>query len=123
MTGDGAKANSLLAKAAERQSASSRLLGSYARLLVLTADPNMRNPQLALQLAERALQQSPSAQHAETLALCHAAAGSFALAIELQETVLAQSGRTVNANVRSRMEANLTRYKNREMGRLPFDTL
>ncbi|MEM7359805.1 MAG: tetratricopeptide repeat protein, partial [Pseudomonadota bacterium] len=123
MTGDGSKAYSLLAKAAERQSASSRLMGSYARLLVLTADPAMRNPQLALQLAERALQKSPSAQHAETLALCHAAAGSFALAIELQETVLAQSGQTVNANVRNRMEANLARYKNRGMGRLPFDTL
>lgn len=122
MLGDGAKAKALLAAAAQETSASARLLGSYARLLVLTTDSSMRDPQQALQLAERALQKSPSAQHAETLALCHAAAGSFALAVELQETVLAQASGTVTANVRSRMENNLARYRNNSMGRLPFDT-
>ncbi len=121
MLGNGSKALSLLQDRAEQATASARLIGSLARLLVLAGDANIRNPKLALQLAQRAVQKSKALQHRETLALCRAALGQFNEAIQLQERLLQEAPADIAPANRSRLQENLDRYRTQSQGRLPFD--
>ncbi|MBT8114774.1 MAG: tetratricopeptide repeat protein [Arenicella sp.] len=121
MLGNGSKALSLLQDRAEQATASARLIGSLARLLVLAGDANIRNPKLALQLAQRAVQKSKALQHRETLALCRAALGQFNEAVQLQERLLQEAPADIAPANRSRLQENLDRYRTQSQGRLPFD--
>lgn len=121
MLGDGAKGVAILTEGAAKQTASARLLGSLARLLVLSTEASINNPELALEYAERALLQSKAPQHKETLALCHSAKGDFAEAVTLQQQIISQVDSAVSQRVVTRMRKNLTRYQNKTLGRLPFD--
>jgi len=120
MLGDGGKARSLLEEGASRKQATAGLLGSLARLLVLSTDPVVRDPEMAVTIAQRALALSQGSPHLETLALCHAAAGRFGKAVELQEQILEQYRDSVTPSVWQRMEKNLSRYRAGVVGRLPL---
>jgi len=121
MLGDGTKSLNLLQAGAVQKSASARLLGSLARLLVLSTEDKIRNPNLALEYAQRALTKTPAPQHRETLALCQAAVGHFDRAVKTQQTLLSSAATNITSKVRSRMEKNLARYQTKTAGRLPFD--
>ena len=101
---------------------SARLLGSLARLLILSTQADVQNPELALEYAQRAVKVSSAPQHIETLALCHAAAGRFEEAIKTQQRLLDKIGATAPPKAQTRMKRNLERYRTKQLGRLPFDT-
>ncbi len=121
MMGNGSKARTILEVSANQQTASARLLGSLARLLVLSTESHVKNPTSALEYAQRAKAKSAASQHEETLALCHAALGNFDTAVEVQQRLLENSMKNIEARIRSRMEKNLSRYRSNTLGRLPFD--
>jgi tetratricopeptide (TPR) repeat protein len=121
MLGNGFKAKSILEVGAKEKSASARLLGTLARLLMLSTESDVKNPEQALENAQRALEKNQSSQHQETLALCHASAGRFKQAVELQERLIKEAGLSVTARTRARMGKNLERYRAGNLGRLPFD--
>ena len=119
--GDGTKARRILEAGVAKQSASARLHGSYARLLVLSTQPDVGDTQLALNHAQIALKLNQASQHSETLALCYAGLGQFDGAEKLQQSLMKNTGAKSTEKVRSRMEKNLERYRSRRLGRLPFD--
>lgn len=121
MLGNGTQARSILEVSAKQKSASARLLGSLARLLVLSTESDVKDPELAFSYAQRALAKDSSPQHQETLALCHASAGRFKQAVSLQERILNNENPSTTARARTRMEKNLQRYRASNLGRLPFD--
>lgn len=121
MLGNGSKAKSILEVGAKEKSASARLLGTLARLLMLSTESDVKNPEQALKHAQRALAKNQSFQHQETLALCHASAGRFKQAVELQKHLIKEAGSSVTARTRARMGKNLERYRAESLGRLPFD--
>ncbi len=121
MLGDGNTAHRLLAEGIQRVSASARLHGTFARLLILTTDANLRDPELACQHANLAVTASPSINHRETVAICEAARGNFSQASKLQNELISLSGSQVSARAKTRMQKNLQRYQRNELGRLPLD--
>lgn len=121
--GEGDKAKELLTRGAAKPQASARLLGSLARLLILSPDPEIRNSESAMTYAKRAVGQSGAIVHLETLALCHSARKEFEAAVQIQQKILASLDSSVTAAVRSRVEGNLQRYQKQQLGRLPFDAV
>ena len=111
----------LLEAGAERENAAPRIRSSLARLLVLTTDPAVRDPERALQLADDALRRSGALNHAETLALCLAAAGRSEEAVDLQQQVLEQATDRASDAQLTRIRQNLQRYRDGGLGRLPLD--
>ncbi|NND81423.1 MAG: tetratricopeptide repeat protein [Gammaproteobacteria bacterium] len=121
MLGNGRQALQLLEARASSQSASPRLLGSLARLLVLSGDSSIADPQRALLLAEQALIKNGAPAHAETLALSQAANGQFDEAVKLQQHILKVAADEMPPTVLQRVQANLQRYQSGSLGNLPFD--
>ena len=119
--GNGAKARHILEEGVVKDSASSRLLGSLARLLVLSTQDDVEDPNLAIKYAQAALEKTNETQHHETLALCFAALGDFDQAIKLQGRLINNVSSSATAKIKSRMDKNLQRYKSKTLGRLPFD--
>ncbi len=112
-------AQTLMEPAAVRETASPRMLSSFARLLALAPDPAVRDPQRALAFARRGYSKEPAPQYAETVALCLAANGRFDEAVALQERLHAEA--QGDAARRNRLARNLERYRARSLGTLPLD--
>lgn len=123
MLGDGIKAKSILDAGAKNGAATARLYGTYARLLLLSTDPTVKNPSRALELANKALAISDLPQHRETLALSYAASGNFQEAVRIQSALVLSIDATTAERTKTRMQRNLQRYQAATMGRLPFDAL
>lgn len=121
MLGDGQKAKSLLKEGADLPSATDRLLGSYARLLILSTQESVKDTKSALAYAERAINIRTSTSNMETLALSHSALGNYEEAISLQQTMLSRSENSSDQRTQNRIQQNLARYQQGQMGRLPLD--
>ncbi len=114
-------ARALMEEGVSTGEASPRQLSSLARFLVLITDPEIRNPQSALQYANTALQATGTRQHAETLALCLAALGQFEDAVRIQNEILADAQQLGDTAAAERAARNLQAYQQRSLGRLPLD--
>ncbi len=121
MLGDGEKAKAILQEGANNPRATPRLLGSYARLLILSTQASVKDPQSALKYAEKALNLQTNASNLETLALSHAVLGNIEEAISLQRTLLDQYAAGTDQRTSTRIQRNLARYQQGNMGRLPLD--
>ncbi len=121
LLGRGPDARRLLEESAVKETATPRLLSSFARLLALATQAGVHDPARSLEYAQRAFDKSRAAQHAETVALCLSAVGRFDNAVQLQERLLTEAGQRADAAERARLAENLKRYRARELGRLPFD--
>jgi len=84
-----AEARASLERELTRRPTSGELTHGLARLLATAADPGVRNPARAVELASTIYRSRPLPMHAETLALALAAAGRREQAIELLDRALA----------------------------------
>lgn len=115
-------ARRILEEGTARDDASPQLLAMTARLMAIVRNPQVRDPQRALEYALRALEMSRTISNAETVALCLAAVGRFEEAVELQTQVLDEAQGRVDAETEARMTDNLSRYRARTPGRLPLES-
>lgn len=84
---------------------------ALARLLAAAADPDVRDPQRALQLAADLLVEQPIPPHQRAMALAEAANGRYAEAAAALEAVLASAGWLLPAPERALMEQELAAYQ------------
>jgi len=103
-----AEAMSWLARATEQDSPEAD--NDYAWLLATHKLSELRDGNLAVQLALRAVAKSPSAAYLDTLAAAYAEAGEFADAIATQERALALLDETQQA-LRDELNAHLQAYQ------------
>ena len=87
------------------------LLHALARLLASAADPEVRDGERALDLAQRTLRAGSTPSRIETLAMASAEAGLFADAVTFQREVIQAMRWQGRVDVLPRLEANLARYK------------
>jgi hypothetical protein len=90
--------------------ASVELLHALARLLASADDPEARDGERALDLAQRTLRAGTTPSRLETLAMASAEAGLFIDAIRLQRRVVQMMTWDGRTDVLPRLEANLDRY-------------
>ena len=90
-----------------------------ARLLATARDDSVREGRLALQLAQKHLEQSRSAVHAETVAMALAEIGDFEEAVRLQRTLIEQAEEATDSRFVDRLRENLERYERAEPSRRP----
>jgi tetratricopeptide (TPR) repeat protein len=86
------------------------LLQALARLLASANDPEVRDGERALDLAQRTLRAGTTPSRLETLAMANAEVGSFDEAVRLQRRVIQMMIWEGHADALPRLEANLTRY-------------
>jgi len=87
------------------------LLHALARLLATADDPEVRNGERALDLAQRTLRAGSSPSRLETLAMASAEAGLFNEAVKLQRQVIQMMTWEGRFDVLPKLEANLARYR------------
>jgi hypothetical protein len=90
------------------------LLHALARLLASADDPEVRDGERALDLAQRTLRAGTTPSRLETLAMANAEAGSFDEAVRLQRRVIQMVTWDGHADVLPRLEANLARYRTKQ---------
>ena len=105
------QAHDLLSKAYERLPGQGRTAHALARLLASCPDVSLRDGDRAVEIASRVFRASPSASHAETLALALAQQGSCPQAAKVQEKVVAASGPTSDQEALRRFQDDLARYR------------
>ncbi len=86
------------------------LLHALARLLASADDPEVRDGERALDLAQRTLRAGTTPSRLETLAMASAEAGLFDDAVRLQRRVIQTMTWEGRTDVLPRLEANLARY-------------
>jgi tetratricopeptide (TPR) repeat protein len=86
------------------------LLHALARLLASADDPEVRDEERALDLAQRILRAGTTPSRLETLAMASAEAGLFDDAVRLQRRVIQTMTWEGRTDVLPRLEANLARY-------------
>ena len=86
------------------------LLHALARLLASADDPEVRDGERALDLAQRTLRDGTTASRLETLGMASAEAGLFDDAVRLQRRVIQTMTWEGRTDVLPRLEANLARY-------------
>jgi len=82
-----------------------------AQLLAACPDPEIRDGQRALILAQEVFQQEQTLDHAETVAMALAEVGRFEEAIDLQGRVVAEADRAGLSDVAARARARLAKYQ------------
>jgi len=93
-----------------------------ARLLATAPDPAVRDGARALELAGRVMEEAPSRDHAETLAMALAEAGDFQRAAEWQRRVLRRAEEQgAPAPALETIRARLARYERGEPERSPWE--
>lgn len=85
------------------------------RLLVLSPDPKVRDPALALDLASGLVLQQPIPPYLEVLALGSAAADRFAEAVQTQQILLGSLSWMAPPSEVERLQGDLARYQSREL--------
>ena len=86
------------------------LLHDLARLLASADDPEVRDGERALDLAQRTLRAGTTPSRVETLAMASAEAGLFEEAVRLQRQVIRLMTWDGNLDALPKLEANLARY-------------
>ena len=86
------------------------LLHDLARLLASADDPEVRDGERALDLAQRTLRAGTTPSRVETLAMASAEAGLFVDAVRLQRQVIRMMTWDGNLDALPKLEANLARY-------------
>ncbi|MBD3872343.1 MAG: hypothetical protein IFK91_05415 [Acidobacteria bacterium] len=86
------------------------LLHDLARLLASADDPEVRDGERALDLAQRTLRAGTTPSRVETLAMASAEAGLFVDAVRLQRRVIQMVTLDGNLDAFPKLEANLARY-------------
>jgi tetratricopeptide (TPR) repeat protein len=86
------------------------ILHALARLLASAGDPEVRDGERALDLAQRTLRAGTTPSRLETLAMASAEAGLFDDAVRLQRRVIQTMTWEGRTDVLPRLEANLARY-------------
>jgi tetratricopeptide (TPR) repeat protein len=86
------------------------LLHALARLLATADDPEVRNGERALDLAQRTLRAGTTPSRLETLAMASAEAGLFVDAVRLQRQAIRMMTWDGNLDALPKLEANLARY-------------
>jgi tetratricopeptide (TPR) repeat protein len=86
------------------------LLHDLARLLASADDPEVRDGERALDLAQRTLRAGTTPSRVETLAMASAEAGLFVDAVRLQRQVIRMMTWDGNLDTLPKLEANLARY-------------
>jgi hypothetical protein len=87
-----------------------QLLHDLARLLATADDPEVRDGERALDLAQRTLRAGTTPSRLETLAMASAEAGLFVDAVRLQRQVIRKMTWDGNLDALPKLEANLARY-------------
>ena len=87
------------------------LLHALARVLATADDPEVRNGERALDLAQRTLRAGTTPSRLETLAMASAEAGLFDEAVRLQRRVIQMMTWDGRLDALPRLEANLARYR------------
>lgn len=94
---------------------------ALVRVRALAADPAVREPRRAVELASRAFELAPSPEGAEVMALALASAGGFEQAIAWQSRLLDQARAAgAPADYLRRLEGNLARYRSGESADRPW---
>jgi len=91
-----------------------------AQLLAGCPDPEVRDGQRALSLAQDLFQREQTLDHAETVAMALAETGRFEEATDLQARVVAEAERSGMAEVVTRAKARLAKYQRGEPVRSPW---
>jgi tetratricopeptide (TPR) repeat protein len=91
------------------------LLYALARLLVTAPDPEVRDPQRALELARKAYAAAPTLERGETVGMAYAASGDFEEAARWQRDLLARAEATGEQAWSARLRADLERYQRGEL--------
>ena len=86
------------------------LLHDLARLLASADDPEVRDGERALDLAQRTLRAGTTPSRVETLAMASAEAGEFIEAVRLQRQAIRMMTWDGNLDTLPKLEANLARY-------------
>jgi hypothetical protein len=86
------------------------LLHALARLLASAEDPEVRDGERALDLAQRTLRAGTTPSRLETLAMASAEVGQYDEAVRLQRRVISMMGWEGRTDHLPRLEANLERY-------------
>jgi tetratricopeptide (TPR) repeat protein len=87
------------------------LLHALARLLASASNPEVRDGERAVELAQRTFRAGSTPSRIETLAMASAEAGRFDEAVRLQKEVIQAVIRQDRADQLPRLEANLARYQ------------
>jgi len=91
-----------------------------AQLLAGCPDPEVRDGQRALALAQEVFQREQTLDHAETVAMALAESGRFEEAVDLQSQVVAEANRAGLADVAARARGRLAKYQQGEPVRAPW---
>jgi len=91
-----------------------------AQLLAGCPDPEVRDGQRALVLAQEVFQREQTLDHAETVAMALAEVGRFEEAVDLQGRVVAEADRAGLPDVAARARGRLTKYQRGEPVRAPW---
>jgi len=105
------QAAEVLEKDWQHNQSSGRLTHLYARLLAICPDQSLRNGPLALDLAQRIVNVSQTAEHLETYAMALAQTGKCDEAAQAQKKALDAAKAEQRPDLVSRMEADLARYQ------------
>ena len=108
---DYAGAGNLLRESHERNPTQGQLAHFYARFLASSPNPNLRDGNKALVLAQKVFQASPTLPHLETLAMAHAQAGDCQQAASLQLKALEVAKKNRREDLMVRIQADLKRYQ------------
>jgi tetratricopeptide (TPR) repeat protein len=104
------EAHQLLEEGWRAMPESVELLHALARLLASADDPEVRDGERALDLAQRTLRADTTPNRLETLAMASAEVGQFNDAIRLQRQVIRMMTWDGNLDALPKLEANLARY-------------
>lgn len=120
LDGEDAAAREALESGVDRLPESLPLRHLLARVLAASADPDVRRPRRALELAQEVFRAEPSLLHAETLAMAYAATGSFAEAIVWQRRVVEETERRQGPRAAERPRRRLAAYQRGEAAVAPW---
>jgi tetratricopeptide (TPR) repeat protein len=93
---------------------------ALARLLAASPDPQVRDGQRAVELAQALTKQHQTTSVAETMAMALAAIGRFDAAVEWQRLAMSVAADAGHPEVAQRMAANLAHYQRHEPCRAPW---
>ena len=120
VTGSELEAHAWLTHALEVLPESLALQGAYARLLACSTLDELRDGIQAGRLAQRAFEQSPSLERAETLAMALAEVGNFESAIRWQRQVIERAAREQQVELAEKARERLRDYQQGKPCRAPW---
>ncbi len=126
LAGDDAQAVARLEEGWSAIPESVELLAALARLLASSPNPEVRDGERAVDLAERTFRVGATFDRMETLAMAHAAAGNWDTAVRVQQKLLHRVATRDLPEMEAHVKANLERYRQQQLpleavGQAPVD--